>query len=84
MLFAHAHLKTDKHSALCIGNYTTSSSIWNLFKVSKLHEPEGRMQFELSEKLTSANKFHIEREKSYIKFLFNNTHEKILKTTCRK
>ena len=33
-------------------------------KVSKLHEPLGRMQFELFEKHTSANKLQIEQEKS--------------------
>ena len=37
-------------------------------KVTKLHEPVGQMQFELSEKLTSVNQFQIEREKSRIIF----------------
>ena len=36
-----------------------------LHKVSKLHEPIGQMQFELFEKLMSANYFPSEREKLY-------------------
>ena len=35
------------------------------FKKLKLHEPLRRVQFQLFEKLTSANKFQIEREKPY-------------------
>ena len=37
---------------------------WVFQKVSKFHEPVGRMQFELFDKHTIANYFQIEREKS--------------------
>ena len=60
----------EYNSRVSIGNHRVSSSIWNkfcseFFKNLKLHEPLRRVQFQLLEKLASANEFQIEREKPY-------------------
>ena len=38
---------------------------WVFQKIEKFNKPAGRAKFELFEKITSANQFQIEREKSY-------------------
>ena len=56
--------------SVCISSHSPLSSICVFQKISKLNEPfKGQMQFELFEKHMSANKIHIEREKSYDYFL---------------
>ena len=66
---------------LCIGNSMVSSAIWkkharvSFSKTIKMHEFEGRVQFEVFEKLTSVCFFQIARET--ILLLVNNIHEKI-------
>ncbi len=71
---------------ICIGNSMVSSAIWKKHarvsfssvvfqRRSKLHESEGRVQFDVFEKLTSVCFFQIARET--ILLLVNSIHEKI-------
>jgi hypothetical protein len=73
-------IKTD---VVCIGNSMVSSAIWKrkmhewvFQRLSKLHESEGRVQFEVFEKLTSVCFFQIARET----ILINSMHEKIMQS----
>jgi hypothetical protein len=68
-------------NAICIGNSMILSAIWKKYarvsfsRLSKLQESEGRVQFEVFEKLMSVCFFQIPRET--ILLLINNIHEKI-------
>ena len=80
--------------AVCIGNHMISSAIWNksarvnFQRLTKLHEPVGRVQFVVFEKFTSADLSQIARDKScdYLliiymqKFNFNFLHS--ISTFC--